>query len=141
MLLDDMNRRKRLTFWGANESDDSLPRKVIAGQKTVTSEALADYHKPYGEFGDGGYEIGDIVEVYDLKGNLRCLIRVTDVFPIKFGAIPERVWRGEGFSSAEEYRKCHIRCMPDRELHDEFELMTLHFELVNEIKSSNRAVE
>jgi hypothetical protein len=30
-----MQRLKRLTFWGADETDDSLPRAVIAGSKTV----------------------------------------------------------------------------------------------------------
>ena len=32
-----MQRRKRLTFWGANENDDSLPRAVIAERKTATA--------------------------------------------------------------------------------------------------------
>ena len=31
-----MSRRKRLTYWGADEDDDSLARAVIAGLKTVT---------------------------------------------------------------------------------------------------------
>jgi len=136
-----MKRRKRLTFWGANEDDDSLPVSVIEGRKTVTSEVLEDYHKSYGDFGDGGYEVGDIVEVYDLRKNLRCLIEVTKVYPIKFGNIPEEVWRGETFKSAKEYQDCHIRCMPDRKLHDEFEFMTLHFKLIEEDQTANKAVE
>lgn len=136
-----MKRRKRVTFWGANEDDDSLPRSVMEGRKTVTSEVLEDYYKSYGEYGDGGYEEGDVVEVYDLRKNLRCMIKVTKVYPIKFGNIPEEVWRGETFSSAEEYRECHIRCMPDHHLHDDFEFMTLHFELIEEMKPLNKAVE
>ena len=46
------NRRKRLTFWGANENDASLPRSVMDGRKTVTADTVEDYYKPYGEFGD-----------------------------------------------------------------------------------------
>jgi uncharacterized protein YhfF len=76
----------------------NLPRSVIEGRKTVTSEVLEHYYKSYGEYGDGGYEEGDIVEVYDLRKNLRCIIKV---YPIKFGNIPEEVWRGETFSCAE----------------------------------------
>lgn len=125
-----MNRLKRLTFWGANEDDDRLPISVIQGRKTVTSAVSEEYDKPYGEYGDGGYEVGDLVEVYDLKKHLRCLIKVTKVYPIRFGNIPEEVWRGETFSSAEEYRECHIQCMPDYDLHDDFEFMTIHFKLV-----------
>ena len=125
-----MNRRKRLTFWAADENDDSLPRAVMDGRKTVTAETVADYYKPYGEYGDGGYAPGDVIEVYDPKQRLRCIIKATKVYTIEFGKVPEEVWRGEAFSSAEEFRACHIRCMPHVNLHDTFELRTLHFELV-----------
>jgi hypothetical protein len=39
-----MNGRKRLTFWGADENDDSLPRSVMDGRKTVTADTVADYY-------------------------------------------------------------------------------------------------
>jgi uncharacterized protein YhfF len=130
-----MNRRKRLTFWGADENDDSLPRSVIEGRKTVTADTVADYYKRYDEYGDGSYAVGDIIEVYDLKRNLRCLIRATKVYNIRFAHIPEEVWRGEAFASAEEFKDCHRECMPDYDLHDDFELVTLHFELVEVIKT------
>jgi uncharacterized protein YhfF len=123
-----MNRRKRLTFWRADENDGSLPRAVMDGRKTVTADTVAEYYKPYGEYGDGSYAPGDIIEVYDLKQRLRCIIKATKV--IKFGNIPEEVWRGETFSCAEEFQEVHIRCMPHVDLHDHFELVTLHFELV-----------
>ncbi|NYE27604.1 uncharacterized protein YhfF [Rhodanobacter sp. K2T2] len=125
-----MERRKRLTFWSAHEDDDSLPVSVMEGRKTVTSETVEEYYKPYGEHGDGSYEPGDLIEVYDPKRVLRCIIRATKVYRIEFGNVPEEVWRGETFSSAEEFRQCHIRCMPHVDLHDCFELVTLHFELV-----------
>ena len=128
-----MNRRKRLTFWGADENDDSLPRAVMDGRKTVTADTVAEYYKPYGEYGDGSYAPGDIIEVYDLKQRLRCIIKATKVYPIQFGEIPEEVWRGETFSSADEFREVPIRCMPHVDLHDHFELVTLHFELVEVI--------
>lgn len=125
-----MNKRKRLTFWGADENDDSLVRSVIDGRKTVTADTVEDYYKPYGAYGDGSYAAGDVIEVYDLKQNLRCIIEATKVVVIKFGNIPEEVWRGETFSSAQEFRDCHIRCLPQYELHDDFEFVTLHFKLV-----------
>ena len=37
-----MKRRKRLTFWSANEDDDSLVRNVIAGKKTATASVRAN---------------------------------------------------------------------------------------------------
>ena len=39
-----MNRRKRLTFRGANEDDDTV------------EDYYKPYYKPYGEYGDGSYE-------------------------------------------------------------------------------------
>jgi uncharacterized protein YhfF len=125
-----MDRKKRLTFWSANEDDDSLVRSVIAGRKTVTAETVEDYDKPYGEYGDGGYAPGDIIEVYDPRHRLRCIIRATKVYTIRFGDIPDEVWRGETFSSADEFRQCHVRCLPHLDLHDDFEFVTLHFELI-----------
>jgi uncharacterized protein YhfF len=125
-----MSRRKRLTFWGADEDDDSLARAVIAGLKTVTADTVEDYYKPYGEYGDGSYTTGDVIEVYDLKQRLRCLIRANDVLTIRFGDIPEEVWRGEGFASAREFQDVHTRCLPQYELHDDFLFVTLHFELI-----------
>jgi uncharacterized protein YhfF len=125
-----MTRPKRLTFWGANEDDDSLPRAVMEGRKTVTCDTVQDYYKPYGEYGDGSYAAGDIIEVYDLKQRLRCLIRATKVETIRFGDIPEAVWRGEGFASAREFQQVHIDCLPQYQLHDDFLLVALHFALV-----------
>ena len=43
-----MSRYKRLTFWSADEHDDSLVREVIAGHKTVTADVVADYYAGYG---------------------------------------------------------------------------------------------
>ncbi len=103
------------------------------GRKTVTADTVADYYRPYGEYGDGSYEPGDFIEVYDLKRRLRCVIKATKVYRIEFGNIPEEVWRGETFSSADEFRECHIRCLPNLDLHDRFEFVTLHFELVEVI--------
>ena len=122
--------RKKLTFYGVDENDDSLVREVIAGRKTVTADTVEDYYKGYGELGDGGYVAGDIIDVVDLKGRPRCTIRATEVRVITFGDIPEDVWRGETFSSAQEFRDVHIRCLPHLDLHDGFEFVTLHFELV-----------
>ncbi|MBA4094468.1 MAG: hypothetical protein C0489_10315 [Candidatus Accumulibacter sp.] len=103
---------------------------MIAGRKTVTADTVEAYYAGYGELGDGGYEAGDLIDVYDLKGRLRCTIRATEVRVIRFGAIPEDVWRGETFTSAQEFRDVHIRCLPHLHLHDDVEFVTLHFALV-----------
>jgi hypothetical protein len=65
-----MTKRKRLTFWGADENDDSLLRSVMDGRKTVTAKTVEDYYKPYGDYGDGSYEPGDVIEVYGFVASL-----------------------------------------------------------------------
>jgi uncharacterized protein YhfF len=123
-------RNKRLTFWSADADDDSLVREVIAGRKTVTADLVEDYYRGYGEYGDGGYAAGDLIDVHDPRGRLRCTIRATKVYNIRFGDVPEEVWRGEGFDSALAFQQCHIACMQDHALHDDVEFVTLHFGLV-----------
>ena len=127
-------KRKMLTFWGADENDDSLVRAVIAGHKTVTADVVADYYAGYGELGDGGYAPGDLIEVLDGQRRPRCLIRATRVEIVRFGHIPEPVWRGEGFASAREFQEVHVRCLPQYDLHEDFELVALHFALVEVIQ-------
>jgi len=123
-------RRKRLTFRGADEHDDPLPRSVVAGRKTVTADTVEAYYQPYGDYGDGSYAPGDLIEVYDQQRRLRCIVRATKVYNIRFGDVPEEVWRGETFASAEDFREVHVRALAPLVLHDDFELVTLHFELV-----------
>ncbi|MFC3459131.1 ASCH domain-containing protein [Massilia haematophila] len=125
-----MGLRKKLTFWGAHADDDSLVLDVIAGRKTVTADTVEDYYKGYGELGDGAYAAGDLIDVHDLRGRRRCTIRATEVRVVRFGDIPEDVWRGETFASADEFREVHVRCLPHLDLHDDVEFVTLHFELL-----------
>lgn len=126
-----MNRRKRTQFWGADENDDSLLIEILEGQKTATVCKADEYTLSYGEFDDGDLQVGDLVDVYDLRGNPRALIRVTEVYPVKFGDIPEKLWRGEVCRDAEHFREAHRRCWPDYDLTDDFEMMATHFELVH----------
>jgi uncharacterized protein YhfF len=125
---------KRLTFWSAHEHDDSLVRAVIAGHKTVTADTVEAYYQPYGEFGDGSYAASDEIEVYDPQQRLRCIVKATRVERIRFGHIPEAVWRGETFASAEEFRQVHIDCLPHLDLHDDVQFVALHFELVEVVR-------
>lgn len=125
-----MNRRKRMQFWGRDENDDSLVLEIENEAKTATVCKADEYHLPEGDYDDGGWEVGDLVDVYDLKGQLRCLVRVTEVYPVRFGAIPEKLWRGEACRSEEHFRQAHRECWPHYDLNEDFELMATHFVLV-----------
>ncbi len=126
-----MNRRKRTQFWGANEDDDSLVFEILSGHKTATVCKADEYYTATSEFDDGCMLVGDLIDVYDLKGKARCVISVTDVYPVRFGDIPEKLWRGECCVSAEHFREVHRKCWPQYSLTDDFEMIATHFRLVS----------
>lgn len=130
-----MNRLKRTQFWGEDENDDRLIRQILEGRKTATACPAEIYYEPDGEFEDGGFVVGDLVEVYDLKGILRCTIEITEYYTTKFGEIPEKLWRGECNVSAEEFQKDHIYCWPEWNVTDEFLVAVNHFKLVDIINA------
>lgn len=125
-----MIRLKRTQFWGENEDDDRLIMQIIEGKKTATACPAEIYFLADGEYEDGGYEVGDLVEVYDLKKRLRCIIKITEYYHTTFGDIPEKLWKGEGNSSAEEFQKNHLHCWSEYHVNEDFEIAVNHFELV-----------
>jgi uncharacterized protein YhfF len=131
-----MDRPKRIQFWGKDENDDSLLIDILEGRKTATVCIADEYYESDGEYDDGGLEVGDVVDVFDLKQRLRCRIRMTEVYPVRFGKIPEKLWKGEVCESAEHFQEAHRLCWPEYDLSDDFRLIAMHFELV-EIVSRN----
>lgn len=125
-----MSERKRIQFWGEHDDDDHLIREILRGEKTATVAKAADYHLPEGPYDTGGWEVGDLVDVYDLHGCHRCVIRVTEVYDVRFGHIPEKLWRGEVCTSAAHFQAAHRLCWPDEELTADFAMRAVHFELV-----------
>ncbi len=125
-----MKRLKRTQFWGENDDDDSLIVQIIEGKKTATACPKEEYFLSDGEYDDGGFEVGDLVEVYYLKNRLRCIIKITEFYETTIGKMPEKLWLGEGNKSAEEFKRNHINCWPEYQVNDEFEISVNHFELV-----------
>lgn len=127
-----MARLKRTQFWGKDENDDGLVVQILEGKKTASACPAEEYHLADGEYEDGGFEEGDLVEVYDLRKRFRCLIRITEVYATTFGCFPDKLWKGEGNKSAEQFRIDHRSCWSDHQIDNEFEMMIHHFELVRE---------
>lgn len=125
-----MDRRKRMQFWGENEDDDSLVLEIERGEKTATACKFEDYAESYGPFDDGNWQVGDLVEVYDLKENLRCLIEITEVYRVIWSSIPEKLWRGEVCRNEQHFKAAHLRCWPEYQIDNNFEMMATHFKLV-----------
>jgi uncharacterized protein YhfF len=125
-----MPRNKRVQFLTGKNSDDHLLDQVLDGRKTASVGLARDWNAPEGDYDDGGYLAGDLVEVYDRSGRLRCWIRITEVYETTFACIPEKLWKGEVCISAEDFRQGHRECWPDEPLTDETLIVAFHFELV-----------
>lgn len=127
---DLMTRRKRMQFWGETRDDDSLVQEIERKEKTATVCKADEYHLPEGDFDDGGWCPGELVEVYDLKENLRCLIEITEVYRVRWDSIPEKLWKGEACRDEQHFKDAHIYCWPEYDITDDFEMMATHFELI-----------
>lgn len=132
-----MNRPKRIQFWGEDENDDSLILEIIEGKKTATVSKADEFYESDGEYDDGGLEVGDIVDVFDLQKRHRCRILITEIYPAWFGRIPEKLWKAEACRSAEHFQEAHRYCWPECDLNDDFKLMAIHFRLVEIIYPEN----
>ncbi len=119
-----------MQFWDEDEDNDSLVREVIEGKKTATVCKADEYTLPEGDDDDGGWEAGDLVEVFDNRKRFRCCIEITEVYKTTFGHFPDKLWKGEACRDAEHFREAHRRCWPDYNLTDDFAIMATHFKLV-----------
>jgi uncharacterized protein YhfF len=124
-----MSERKRMQFGGEGVDSEALIQEVLRGEKTATAADAADYNEPWGDYDSGGWEAGDLVEIWDSGPKLRCLIRVTEVYTTPFGVTPEKLWREEVCKSAEHFRQVHRDCWPELDMTDERPIVAVHFRL------------
>jgi len=98
---------KKIIFWGRDENDDQLLNEVISGEKTVTCTPKVWY---YSNPEEEPTIIGDIVAVYDGRGNHRCTIEITENYEIPYGLVDARIVRGENCSNIQEFYNDHNYC-------------------------------
>lgn len=113
-------RRKRIQF-----GENHFIEQILAGRKTVTLCPAEDYDQPWGEYSDGGWQVGDEVEVYDATGCWRGLIVVTQVQPIPFGEAATTLWYEDGYNSQADFRDDYRQAWADTPC--DTALIALHF--------------
>lgn len=117
-------RRKRIQF-----GEDHFIEQILAGRKTVTLCPAEDYDQPWGEYSDGGWQVGEDVEVYDATGCLRGVIAVTQVRPITFGEAATTLWHEDGYNSHEAFLEDYQQAWAD--VQSNTALISLHFCLLS----------
>ncbi|MBN2382822.1 hypothetical protein JXQ70_08065 [bacterium] len=85
---------------------DALVEQVVNGRKTASVVALGEVDIKEDEYNDA-LVVGRYYDVYDSKLECRATIRIIGMELCRWDSIPERLWRGETNSSADEFRSDH----------------------------------
>ena len=96
------HRNRRMQF-----VSDALVQQIVEGRKTASVVALGEV-----DVGDGDYDdplvVGECYDVYDSSFVPQVTIRVLAMELCRWEEIPERLWRGETNTSADEFRDDHL---------------------------------
>jgi len=95
-------KNRRIQF-----ESDNLVRQVMSGEKTASVVRLGEVDISNGEY-DDPLVVGEYYDVYDSTLEVRATILIVGMELCRWDDIPERLWRGEANSSADEFRADHI---------------------------------
>lgn len=105
---------------------DALVQQIVEGRKTASVVALGEVDVAEDEYNDA-LVVGQHYDVYDSKLERRATIRIVAMELCRWDSIPERLWRGETNSSADEFRSDHMEYFCDPS--DDFEFVAYYFEV------------
>jgi len=103
---------------------DALVQQIIEGRKTASVSRVEDVNSGDGEY-DDPLVVGEYYDVYDSSLTPRVTIRITGMELCTWKDIPERLWRGETNTCADEFRHDHISFFG--EVGPDFEFVAYYF--------------
>ncbi|NQU66656.1 MAG: hypothetical protein HQ510_01815 [Candidatus Marinimicrobia bacterium] len=95
-------KNKRIQF-----VSDTLVQQIIEGRKTASVVTLGEVDVADGDY-DDPLVVGEYYDVYDSSLVVRATIRIVGMELCRWEEIPERLWRGETNTSADEFRHDHL---------------------------------
>lgn len=104
---------------------DNLVEQIVNGLKTASVVALDEVDIKEDDYNDA-LVVGRCYDVYDSKLERRAKIRIVGMELCRWDSIPERLWRGETNSSADEFRSDHQEYFGNPS--DDFEFVAYYFE-------------
>jgi len=123
---------KSFCFWVADDAIVAhLIAQVLDGLKTATARPASSWGVPRNAYDDARFEIGDLADLVDNAGAVHARLRITDVYDVRFDAIPEKLWRAEAEPSAQAFRDAHIQGWPHLALAGDTVLTAIHFEKID----------
>jgi uncharacterized protein YhfF len=105
---------------------DNLVEQIVTGQKTASVVNLHEADVDEDEY-NNALVVGKYYDVDDSLLKKRCTIRIVAMELCRWDAIPERLWRGETNSNADEFREDHLDYFTNPK--DDFEFISYYFEL------------
>ena len=105
---------------------DALVEQIVDGRKTASVVAVDEVDVAEDEYNDA-LVVGQLYDVYDSGLVRRATIRITAMELCRWDSIPERLWRGERNTGADEFREDHVGYFGDPG--DDFEFVAYYFEL------------
>ena len=106
---------------------DNLVQQIIEEQKTASVVSLEEVDVDEDEY-NHALVVGYYYEVFDSLCVPRCVIRITGMELCRWDSIPERLWKGEANTSAEEFKEDHIDYFDNPD--DDFEFIAYYFTLI-----------
>jgi uncharacterized protein YhfF len=108
---------------------DTLVEQIVEGKKTASVVRLGEV-----DISDGDYDdplvVGEYYDVYDSTLTPRATIRIVEMELCRWDAIPERLWRGETNTSADEFRDDHVDYFGN--VGPDFEFVAFYFHLAEQ---------
>ncbi len=86
---------------------DALVQQIIVGKKTASVVEVGEVDVADGDY-DHPLVVGEYYDVYDSALVARTTLRITGMELCRWDEIPERLWRGETNTSADEFRQDHV---------------------------------
>ena len=95
------NHSRRIQF-----VSDSLVEQIVQGKKTASVAELGQVDVAEDEYNDA-LVVGEYYDVFDSTLTRRATIRIVAMELCRWDTIPERLWRGETNTDADEFRRDH----------------------------------
>ncbi len=108
---------------------DALVSAIAEGKKTASVAKLGEVDVADGEY-DDPLVVGEFYDVYDSSLTVRATICIVAMELCRWDDIPERLWRGETNTSADEFRLDHLEYFENPSPAHDFRFVAYYFERV-----------
>ena len=108
---------------------DRLVAQILEGRKTASVATLDEVDVDEDEY-NHALVVGQYYDVHCRDLRKACTVRIVGMELCRWDDVPERLWKGETNTSAQEFRDDHVDFFNDPG--DDFEFVAYYFELIRD---------